>query len=117
MVYSVSSLVSTVKTCFPCLNKDSDETVHFVKYDRFRDEREMTEMPSNKLNSSENGSIPKIVEPNGEITSSSLTEGNQITEWQAGWNVTNAIQVLFDFSLTVNATPHEFVNRTGHHLT
>ena len=99
MAYSISSLVSTVKTCFPCLNKDSDETVHFVKYDRFRDDREMTEMPKNKLNSSENGSIPKIVEPNGEVASSSLTEGNQITEWQAGWNVTNAIQVNYNMSI------------------
>ena len=53
----------------------------------------MTEMPNNKPNSSENGAIPKIVEPNCDIGSTGHTEGNQITEWQAGWNVTNAIQV------------------------
>ena len=93
MAYYLSNFLQLARTCCPCLSKDTEETVQFVKYKRFHEDREMTEMNTDKSNGSENGVIPKVSEPNGDIPCRNLADSNKITEWQAGWNVTNAIQV------------------------
>ena len=50
-----------------------------------------------ELGKKENGMLPMSIEP---VKDASLEdkkqERNRITAWQAGWNVTNAIQVIFN---------------------
>ena len=80
---------------------NEDETVHFVKYSQFENEKELSELFDEKKKSSisegmNNGTKEEKLPPltNGNVESlENNQDRNQITAWQAGWNVTNAIQV------------------------
>ena len=63
--------------------------MHFVTYKRFRDDQELKELSDTRNDTDENSGASK----EGDKCSDHVT-ANKITEWQAGWNVTNAIQVL-----------------------
>ena len=107
MAYLVTSGIRSVRAFF---SGGQDETVGFV---RFHDEQEAVD--SSELNVVANGSlfskdpnahdaygwtdgeVPMGTEHPTEVPKDpeKETRKNQITEWQAGWNVTNAIQVGF----------------------
>ena len=62
--------------------------MHFVTYKRFRDDQELKELSDTRNDGDENNSASKEDDKCGDHSAA-----NTITEWQAGWNVTNAIQV------------------------
>ncbi|GAB1599420.1 Hypothetical predicted protein [Argonauta hians] len=87
----------------------TDETVHFVKYSQFENEKELTEIFDDKktfgsIADENNGNnsaadtkqvlAATLQSPVKEAVDRKL-ERNRITAWQAGWNVTNAIQGMF----------------------
>ena len=63
--------------------------MHFVTYKRFRDDQELKELSDTRNDTDENSGASKEGDKCGDHATA-----NKITEWQAGWNVTNAIQVF-----------------------
>ena len=92
---------TTVRSAMPdsCLNGQPDEQLHFAKFGRKPHDTEL----SNLNNGAEGGGLNRVDSAGdgddescgGEFGSSR----HKISEWQAGWNVTNAIQGMFVVSL------------------
>ncbi|XP_076329687.1 vesicular inhibitory amino acid transporter-like [Tachypleus tridentatus] len=115
-LYRFVDTLKSVKSYLPdsCWNDEEQETVHFAKHGHGRDD---TELHSFREEDGDRRSSDSFDENNGERQggNSKLNgsvpgtnvggEGefggreSQISEWQAGWNVTNAIQGMFIVSL------------------
>lgn len=83
---AVAAVWGRVRTILPdsCLS-GADESLHFAKYGRRPGDTELAAM-SGKDGASANGAVGGAAGEHAEPTGT-------IDEWQAGWNVTNAIQV------------------------
>ncbi|KAK4317123.1 hypothetical protein Pmani_011757 [Petrolisthes manimaculis] len=106
VLYGASVVWDGVKAAVPesCLG-GPDERLNFAKHGKNRGDVEMTSVKGEGEGGEgggEGGSMdgqPPPLEREGSIGSTSTTVGveggehDMITEWQAGWNVTNAIQV------------------------
>ena len=100
MAYNISNAFRViVQRICPCLSKDTEETVHFVTYKRFRDDQELKEIDDTRRTINENNATSKDRNPSEDDKCGDHQAANKITEWQAGWNVTNAIQVSNIYSL------------------
>ncbi|KAL4237158.1 hypothetical protein ACF0H5_005538 [Mactra antiquata] len=83
---SMNVLKTICPTCSTCCDGNDEEKIGFAKYERFDDSGHELD-DANEWNQEK--SEKKIVdEDNNDVD-------NKITEWQAGWNVTNAIQGMF----------------------
>ncbi|KAH3696755.1 hypothetical protein DPMN_084231 [Dreissena polymorpha] len=83
---------NVMERCCPCISNSSGEKIGFAKYKQFSGEGSVELDELNAPN--ENG----VAMDNRcfQRTNSTVVvreKENKITEWQAGWNVTNAIQV------------------------
>lgn len=78
------TLIKQYSTCF----QRTEEKTNFVKYEKFSDTDEDNVIELRNIY----GSVNKTDEREN-VSSDVQDSRNKITEWQAGWNVTNAIQV------------------------
>lgn len=98
MAYRLTKVLQLAQSIWPCFSKDTEESVHFVKYKRFKDDQELKEINKVERTGNEHGCVPEDTESKSNAQCHGLADANKITEWQAGWNVTNAIQVTnFEF--------------------
>ena len=99
----VDRLSVTMKT-IPFLQKDKDENVNFAKFSHSESERELhviqngsvqTSMPRDSSDWTSDGDDWDRFRYVDELSEQSPHSNprEKISEWQAGWNVTNAIQV------------------------
>lgn len=79
-------VLDTFARCCSCLQGTTEEKINFVKYEKFSDEEDNSIELRNVY---ETDGGKKAVEDVEDVQDNR----NKITEWQAGWNVTNAIQV------------------------
>ena len=87
-----SRIARYIRSYFPVIGATKEEKLNFVKYSRSENETELSEMTKScsKLNINGTDSLNGIMLSPDELNASD----NRITEWQAGWNITNAIQVF-----------------------
>ena len=75
--------------------QDDEEKIHFVRYSRFEDEKELSDIsrsPSANGQLSSNGHLPDF----GEMDEHEADgQKDKITEWEAGWNITNSYTGMF----------------------
>ena len=76
--------VGYIKTLCGCCDGNDEEKISFAKYERFDDDDQEMQAASD---------WKTLEEKPTESNEANLEHCNTITEWQAGWNVTNAIQV------------------------
>lgn len=81
----------TVRSCLPIIGT-KEETVNFVKFSNSENERELSEIANGTANLQHNFAADQNYSSDCD-GDSSHNPRNKISEWQAGWNVTNAIQV------------------------
>nr|SVE93556.1 EOG090X04HR [Scapholeberis mucronata] len=91
---------TTVRSALPdsCVNSQQDEQLHFAKFGRKPHDTEL----SNLNNGVEGGGFQRADSDGDDDSCGGGEFGNskhKISEWQAGWNVTNAIQGMFVVSL------------------
>jgi hypothetical protein len=77
--------VGYVKSLCGCCDGNDEEKISFAKYERFDDDDQEMQVASE---------WEMLDEKSSDAKETNLEPGNTITEWQAGWNVTNAIQVF-----------------------
>ena len=76
--------------CCPCLDGSRDEKAAIVGYERFADGSSDYEEKTIEMDE-----FPVCPGTGNDDVKRHADPSNKITEWQAGWNVTNAIQVIF----------------------
>lgn len=79
-------VLDTFSRCCSCLQGTTEEKINFVKYEKFSDDEDNSIELRNVY---ETDGVKKVVEGVEDVQDNR----NKISEWQAGWNVTNAIQV------------------------
>ena len=74
--------------CCPCFLRSTDENINFAtQYERFADDDDDNGIELQDLYGTDD---------KDKMANDGQDRKNKITEWQAGWNVTNSIQVSAD---------------------
>lgn len=100
---SLSAFWETIKAAIPSNCFDGpDEKIHFAKFGRGPNDTELSNIAPGEGAEGMEGAEGGEGKLNGSVTSVDFVEGEfgaeggkggKIDEWQAAWNVTNAIQV------------------------
>lgn len=97
MVDRITSAARTLRSYLP-VRGTKEEKINFVKFSHSESEKELSELGDE---GKENGTIPDGYRSEGDMSekrgSGATSQRHRITEWQAAWNVTNAIQVKSAF--------------------
>lgn len=97
MSSAISRTFRYIRSFIPVAFATKEERLNFVKYSNSENEKELSvfangtancELADAALQNEKSDSNAKDVEVDG------TDKRNHISEWQAGWNVTNAIQVV-----------------------
>ena len=98
---NLGGISRTIRNIFPGA-ASSEEKFHFIRHENIDspENTEMTTMSNGDLFKTGNGEMGNgnvsyitddVIDEDEQVNN----KKNQISEWQAGWNVTNAIQVKF----------------------
>ena len=83
---TITNLIEYGQSCCPCFHGTDEEKIKFARYERFEDDQEL-EVASGWTDADNDDSAIATATNNNTDE-----RDNTISEWQAGWNVTNAIQ-------------------------